>query len=1035
MRKYMSILLCICMLLSAFPTLALAEGEMCENHPQHTEDCGYAPAFAGSACKHELGEHDDACYQSVTACLHQHGNDGCTYTPAKDAVICTHVCDASVCGYVAPRPENPCACQPAEDGTFAHVENCGYVPADPGVPCNFQHGVHPACACVPAQPESGECNHVCSTENGCITSVLSCTHAAAHDENCGYAPATEGSPCTHCCELCKPTTPDGGDDTATTPPDVPVVYPGCAHHNHDENCGGLLNNCTYVCEVCVAEIQQMVNALPDYVTPENQSAVEAALTAIQQRYIKISTKAMGKINFAKFGRLASLLTMPPDLFSFSIQKSSIAAGEGLLCNFTFVNIATGQPVSAITADGKAVSCVSLVANGAGGYYYLPAGTYTIYEQVEGNWTLSTTVNGAAAPGNTFTGAAGNSYVMTVWNGFSPSVANAKVEFIPEFYTYDGTEHEAPEVVVIFEDMKLSEGTDYTVEYSREDGVDESNKFIDAGVVKVTITGKGDYVGSQQNAEFEIKPKKPVEGNDYTVPTDLTATYGDTLSSISLPAGFAWETPDMLVGSVGTQTHKVIYTPENKNFAPVTGIEVNVNVKKAVLDVTKPAAEANLVYNGEEQVLAYAPNDVYVYVGESLDNADWGTEAKATNAGTYKVWYKSQYSEDSNYEIPAPAYIEVTIAKAPIIVQAEDASKVYGEEDPIFSLEYKKGEVFAGDKLIFSVKLEPENVTEAGEYAIIPSLSVEKSIGAENYDVKCKSGTFTINPAAPEASHFDFTPPAEKIATGDTVSADIAVKPEVNGMGAVTVSYYNDKGETATPNAAGTYIVKIDVAAGKNYTAVQGLGDAVWTFTLEKDPADTANTEKVKDITKDNVKPENKTDLEKAKEDLEKALEDNKDKYTDEQKKDIQADIDRIDEALKALPPAAAQYIITYGNHGYWYKGSYYALGFKCDGPYAKFLGITIDGLPVDRAYYTAFEGSTVVSLSPQLLNLLPVGPHTITFAYTDGSATGYFYVLKAPINAVMTGDDSDGSLMALTLSISLMGLALSLGALKRRKTQ
>lgn len=64
--------------------------------------------------------------------------------------------------------------------------------------------------------------------------------------------------------------------------------------------------------------------------------------------------------------------------------------------------------------------------------------------------------------------------------------------------------------------------------------------------------------------------------------------------------------------------------------------------------------------------------------------------------------------------------------------------------------------------------------------------------------------------------------------------------------------------------------------------------------------DTENTEKVEDVTAENVTPDNKTDLEKAKDDLEKALEDNGGNYTDDEKKTIEDKIKRIDDALEVI---------------------------------------------------------------------------------------------------------------------------------------
>ena len=64
--------------------------------------------------------------------------------------------------------------------------------------------------------------------------------------------------------------------------------------------------------------------------------------------------------------------------------------------------------------------------------------------------------------------------------------------------------------------------------------------------------------------------------------------------------------------------------------------------------------------------------------------------------------------------------------------------------------------------------------------------------------------------------------------------------------------------------------------------------------------ETDNTDKVKDITSENVEPKDKSDLEKAKDELGKALDDYKDNLTDDEKKDIQDKIDRIEKALEVI---------------------------------------------------------------------------------------------------------------------------------------
>ena len=135
------------------PAIAAESDGLCEHHTEHTASCGYSPAVDGHVCGHE---HTDECYQSVTQCVHTHGD----------------------CGYVPAAEGHGCSCQPDESGEIVHTEGCGYVEAAAEVPCS----------------------HVCSAETGCITRELNCRHE--HDSDCGYVEATQESPCSYQCSDC-----------------------------------------------------------------------------------------------------------------------------------------------------------------------------------------------------------------------------------------------------------------------------------------------------------------------------------------------------------------------------------------------------------------------------------------------------------------------------------------------------------------------------------------------------------------------------------------------------------------------------------------------------------------------------------------------------------------------------------------------------------------------------------------------------------------------------------------------------------------
>jgi len=212
---------------------------------------------------------------------------------------------------------------------------------------------------------------------------------------------------------------------------------------------------------------------------------------------------------------------------------------------------------------------------------------------------------------------------------------------------------------------------------------------------------------------------------------------------------------------------------------------------------------------------------------------------------------------------------------------------------------------------------------------------------------------------------------------------------------------------------------------------------------------TEDTEKVKDTTSENVKIEDKNDLEKAKEDLEDALTENAGNYTDSEKKAIQEEIDRIDDALEAienveavedaisnlpatvvpddeenvakieaakksydalstyekslvskqtketldkLTAAAVAYDIIKGDGSEWKENSNKPLSFTANGAVSRFLGIEINGKTVDPKHYEVKAGSTIVTLKQDYLDTLEAGKYTITFLYTNGETEGTFVV-------------------------------------------
>jgi len=102
----------------------------------------------------------------------------------------------------------------------------------------------------------------------------------------------------------------------------------------------------------------------------------------------------------------------------------------------------------------------------------------------------------------------------------------------------------------------------------------------AGSYKLTVQVPDDddiFQGSRVYS-FSIKRINP------EVPTGLTATVGQILSDINLPAGWEWGGSGIdrnsSVGEVGTQVFKAFYTPVDSNHNALTNVNLSVNVVKA-----------------------------------------------------------------------------------------------------------------------------------------------------------------------------------------------------------------------------------------------------------------------------------------------------------------------------------------------------------------------------------------------------------------------------------------------------------------------
>ena len=111
------------------------------------------------------------------------------------------------------------------------------------------------------------------------------------------------------------------------------------------------------------------------------------------------------------------------------------------------------------------------------------------------------------------------------DGNKDKISVGKCDFLvmDDEETYDGIEHN-PDVIVAWQENKLTEGKDYTLSYSNN---------INAGTAKITITGIGNYTGTVTTS-FEIKPASPeIQAKNKTI--DMGSGKQDIMESVQTDA--------------------------------------------------------------------------------------------------------------------------------------------------------------------------------------------------------------------------------------------------------------------------------------------------------------------------------------------------------------------------------------------------------------------------------------------------------------------------------------------------------------------
>ena len=559
----------------------------------------------------------------------------------------------------------------------------------------------------------------------------------------------------------------------------------------------------------------LINAIPDSVVytdacKETIDAARAAVDALGENASLIDDEDMAKLTAAE-ARYEYLHNRPVPAFN-----PAPAAIENLKYTGTAQALITAGVATATTGDNVETCTVLYSLNNETYSENIPTGlaigTYTVYYKV-----LESETHKAFGPATVNVQILKADAVYTAPAAYDTLVYNAATQTL---ITAGATEHGI-------------------IEYS-PDGTNWSTELptgLNAGTYTVYYRLTGDDFHSDVAAtSVEVTIAKAA----LTATADSkTVTYGDAVPAYTVTYA-GWVGGENETVLTGTLTLSCEYEPTSNageyaiipsgvsadNYE-ITFVNGKLTVNKADAIFTAPKAVEELVYTSEKQTLVTAgecADGTFLY---SLDNTTWeDTLPEVLNAATYTVYYKVQGDQNHNdSEVGGP--IEVTIAKAPLTITAENKEVVYGFAAPGFSVSYYglKGSDLPADVLTGELAYACDYTagSNVALYDITPSGQT-----SANYDITYVKGTLNVLKADPA-----FTVPVANTLTYNG-GAQTLVAAGTTGHGTFEYTFTPNDEEswnTALPQAknADTYGVYYRVVGDHNHLDYESADAVVVTI--------------------------------------------------------------------------------------------------------------------------------------------------------------------------------------------------------------
>lgn len=359
------------------------------------------------------------------------------------------------------------------------------------------------------------------------------------------------------------------------------------------------------------------------------------------------------------------------------------------------------------------------------------------------------------------------------------------------------------------------GTDVLAEAPTEIGTYTASMTLEGQTATVEYTiGKGQY------------PYAPNPQSEYN------AKYGDELSSIKLPDGWAWKTPTTIINALGNQQFTAVYTPEDTEHYDVTEQTVYVMVQKgdcpAIIEETAAVTKGGKTVDLSQYVDKNGTSGTVTYEITSDDfgcevNSSTGIFTSGDEPGTVTVRVNvagDDYYNDTSKDIA----VTVTNKETQTLeFESNSITKTYGDEAFTNTLSGAKTDVSYEiiDGLdVASVdstgKVTIKNIGEATIAATAAETTAYLGV-ARTYTLKVTRKSITVKADDKEMAIGDPQPNLTATVTGlvgnDTVDYYIEREPG-NSIGKYAIKPFGDteQGNYEITYESGTFTIK----AGDKY---------------------------------------------------------------------------------------------------------------------------------------------------------------------------------------------------------------------------